>query len=101
MIAKARLQADRAELARFVDATFQYAGDGTYATLRTFAEGSSEVLGSVRVPLNGAGLDPIIEHAAHRRRRLRMPRDPRFSRLQWRRSSEAVPASAIWATAWS
>ena len=62
---KARLQADRAELARFVDATFRYADDGTDAVLRTFAEGSNEVLGTVRVPLNGAGLDPVIEHAGH------------------------------------
>jgi predicted P-loop ATPase len=61
--AEARLQADRAELARFVDATFQYADDGTHAALRTFAEGSSEVLDSVRVPLNGAGLDTLIDHA--------------------------------------
>ena len=36
-----------------------------HAVLRTFAEGSNEVLGSVRVPLNGAGLDPIVDHAAH------------------------------------
>jgi predicted P-loop ATPase len=65
MTAKVRLEADRAELARFVDATFKYADDGTDAVLRTFAEGSNEVLGTVRVPLNGAGLDPVIEHAAH------------------------------------
>ena len=65
MTAKPRLEADRAELARFVEATFRYADDGTNAVLRTFAEGSNEVLGTVRVPLNGAGLDPIIEHAAH------------------------------------
>jgi hypothetical protein len=64
MMAKVRLEADRAELKRFVEATFRYADDGTDA-LRTFAEGSNEVLGTVRVPLNGAGLDPIIEHAAH------------------------------------
>jgi putative DNA primase/helicase len=63
--AKGRLEADRAELARFVDATFRYADDGTHAVLRTFAEGSNEVLGTVRVPLNGAGLNPIIDHAAH------------------------------------
>ena len=65
MTAKGRLEADRAELARFVEATFRYADDGTDAVLRTFAEGSNEVLGTVRVPLNGAGLDPIIDHAAH------------------------------------
>ena len=65
MTAKAPLESDRAELARFVDATFRYADDSTDAVLRTFAEGSSEGLGSVRVPLNGAGLDPIIDHAAH------------------------------------
>ena len=65
MTAKPRLEADRAELARFVDATFRYADDGTDAVLRTFAEGSNEVLGTVRVPLNGAGLDPIVDHAAH------------------------------------
>jgi hypothetical protein len=63
--AKSRLEADRAELARFVDATFRYADNGTDVVLRTFAEGSSEVLGTVRVPLNGSGLDPIIDHAAH------------------------------------
>ena len=57
MTAKVRLEADRAELARFVDATFRYADDGTDAVLRTFAEGSNEVLGTVRVPLNGAGLN--------------------------------------------
>ena len=45
MTAKLRLEADRAELARFVDATFRYADDGTDAVLRTFAEGSNEVLG--------------------------------------------------------
>jgi hypothetical protein len=43
----------------------QVSDDGTGAVLRTFAEGSNEVLGTVRVQLNGAGLDPIIEHAAH------------------------------------
>jgi hypothetical protein len=63
--AKPRLEADRAELARFVDATFRYADDGTAAVLRTFAEGSNEVLGTIRVPLNGGGLDPIIDHPAH------------------------------------
>jgi Primase C terminal 2 (PriCT-2) len=63
MTAKPRREADRAELARFVDATFRYADDGTHAVLRTFAEGSSEVLDSVRVPLNGAGLDALIDHA--------------------------------------
>lgn len=65
MTAKARLKADRAELARFVDATFRYADDGTHAVLRTFAEGSNEVLASVRVPLDGTGLDPLVDHAAH------------------------------------
>ena len=63
MTTRSRLESDRAELTRFVDATFRYAEDGTKAVLRTFAEG--EVLASVRVPLNGAGLEPIIEHAAH------------------------------------
>jgi predicted P-loop ATPase len=62
---RSRLESDRAELTRFVDATFRYAENGTNAVLRTFAEGSNEVLGTVRVPLNGASLDPIIEHAAH------------------------------------
>ena len=65
MTAKVRLAADRAELARFVEATFRYADVGTDAVLRTFAEGSNEVLGTLRVPLNGAGLDAVIEHAAH------------------------------------
>jgi Primase C terminal 2 (PriCT-2) len=65
MTAKVRLEADPAVLARFVEATFRYADDGTDAVLRTFVEGSNEVLGTVRVPLNGAGLDPLIEHAAH------------------------------------
>ena len=65
MTAKARLQADRAELARFVDATFRYADEATAAVLRTFAEGSNEVLASVRVPLNGTGLDRLVEHAAY------------------------------------
>ena len=65
LTAKPRLEADRAELARFVDATFRYADDGTHAVLRTFAEGSNEVLASVRVPLNGTGLDPLVDHAAH------------------------------------
>jgi hypothetical protein len=37
MTAKTRLQADRAELASFVEATFKYADDGTNAVLRTFA----------------------------------------------------------------
>jgi hypothetical protein len=63
--AKVRLEADRAEIARFVHACFRYADDGTHAVLRTFVEGSSEVLASVRVPLNGTGLDPLIDHAAH------------------------------------
>ena len=58
-----RRQTDRTELARFVEATFRYADDATAAVLRTFVEGSTEVLGSVRVTLNGAGLDPLIEHA--------------------------------------
>jgi hypothetical protein len=65
MTAKPRREADRAELARFVDAAFRYADDGTTAFLRTFAEGSNEVLASVRVPLNGTGLDALIDHAAH------------------------------------
>ena len=63
--AKVRLEANRAELARFVEATFRYADDGTAAMLRTFAEGSNEVLASVRVPLNGTGLDPLVDHATH------------------------------------
>src|SRR5919106_1475231 len=61
---KVRLEADRAELARFVDATFRYADDGTHAVLRTFAEGSNEVLASVRVPLNSTGVEALIDHAA-------------------------------------
>jgi Primase C terminal 2 (PriCT-2) len=65
LTAKPRLEADRAELARFVDATFRYADDGTHAMLRTFAEGSNEVLGSVRVPLSGTGLEPLVDHAAY------------------------------------
>ena len=65
MTAKQRLEADRAELARFVEAAFRYADDGTAAVLRTFAEGSNEVLTSVRVQLNGAGLDALVAHAAH------------------------------------
>jgi hypothetical protein len=64
LTAKPRLEADRSELARFVDVTFRYADDGTTAILRTFAEGSNEVLGSVRVPLNGTGLDALVGHAA-------------------------------------
>jgi hypothetical protein len=96
--AKIRLEADRAELGRFVEATFRYADDGTDAVLRTFAEGSNEVLGMVRVPLNGAGLDPVIEHAAHQATTLPVvPSSRHLSQL----SSETVPASAIWATAWS
>ena len=63
MTAKVRLEADRAELAAFIDATFRYADEGTHAVLRTFAEGSDEVLGTVRVPLNGAGLDPLVDNA--------------------------------------
>ena len=65
MTAKIRREADRGELTRFVEATFRYADEGTHAVLRTFAEGSNEVLGTVRVPLNGTGLDPLIEHATH------------------------------------
>lgn len=65
MTARMRRTADRTELTRFVDATFRYADDATAAVLRTFVEGSSELLWSVRVTLNGAGLDPLIEHAAH------------------------------------
>ena len=65
LTAKPRLEADRAELTRFVHATFRYRDDGTHAILRTFAEGSNEVLGSVRVPLNGTGLEPLVDHAAH------------------------------------
>ena len=65
MTAKTRLQADRAELASFVEATFKYAYDGTNAVLRTFAEGSSEVLASVQVPLNGTGLDALVDNAVH------------------------------------
>jgi P4 family phage/plasmid primase-like protien len=61
--AQVRLEADRVELARFIDATFRYADDDTHAALRTFAEGSSEVLDSVRVRLNGAGLDTLVDHA--------------------------------------
>jgi hypothetical protein len=100
MTAKVRLEADRAELARFVDATFRYADDGTDAVLRTFAEGSNEVLGTVRVPLNGAGLDPIIEHAAHQATKAGMQRDPLSSLRPSQPSSEAVRASAISVTAW-
>jgi hypothetical protein len=99
--AEARLQADRAELARFVDATFQYADDGTHAALRTFAEGSSEVLDSVRVPLNGAGLDTLIDHAvrqatkAANARRLAVFAPPVATFMATAR------ASAISPTAWS
>jgi predicted P-loop ATPase len=63
MTSKARLEADRAELERFIDATFRYADEGTHAVLRTFAEGSDKVLGTVRVPLNGAGLDTLVDNA--------------------------------------
>jgi hypothetical protein len=35
----------------------------THAALCSFAEGSSEVLDSVRVRLNGAGLDTLVDHA--------------------------------------
>jgi len=65
LTAKQRLEADRAELARFVEAAFRYADDGTAAVLRTFAEGSNEVLTSVRVQLNGTGLNALVDHAAH------------------------------------
>jgi putative DNA primase/helicase len=65
MTAKPRLEADRAQLARFVDATFRYADNRTVAILRTFAEGSNKVLGSVRVSLNGSGLEVLIDKAAH------------------------------------
>lgn len=65
MTAKIRLEVDRGELTHFVEATFRYADEGTHAVLRTFAEGSNEVLGTVRVPLNGAGLDGLVDHAVH------------------------------------
>ena len=60
MTGKVRLEADRAELERFIEATFRYADEGTHAVLRTFAEGSDKVLGTVRVPLNG-GLDALVD----------------------------------------
>ena len=69
MTTKARLESDRTELERFVDAAFRYADDGSAAVLRTFAEGSNEVLTSVRVQLNGAGLD-VREKGGERFRRL-------------------------------
>ena len=100
MTGKARLQANRAELGRFVDATFRYADEATAAVLRTFAEGSNEVLGTVRVPLNGAGLDRLIEHAAYQATKAANAARPRYSRLRWRLSSEAARASAISPTAW-
>ena len=63
MKTKLRLEADRGELERFIEATFRYADEGTHAVLRTFGEGSDEVLDTVRVPLNGAGLDALVDNA--------------------------------------
>lgn len=59
------LVADRLELARFVNAAFRHADEGTAVLLRSFAEGSSEVLRSVRVPIDAANLEAVIDHAAH------------------------------------
>jgi hypothetical protein len=65
MTAKVRLEADRAEFARFVDATFRYPMTVRARSCAPSPRARNEVLGTVRVQLNGAGLDPIIEHAAH------------------------------------
>lgn len=53
--AKFRLEANRGELARFVAATFRYAHPGTAAVFRP-AAGLHDVLGSIRLPLDGASL---------------------------------------------
>jgi len=58
-----RLEADRDELARFIDATFRHADADATAILRIFAEGTNEVTATVRVAVDGEDLDPLIDHA--------------------------------------
>ena len=68
--------------------------------LRTFAEGSSKVLGTVRVPLNG-GLDALVGNAMLQRRAANARRAAVFAPPISRPSSGAARASEISATAWS
>jgi hypothetical protein len=61
-----RLEANREDIAAFVNALFRYADEGSFITLRAFRDDSNGTWRPERWPvrkLNGAGLDPIIEAA--------------------------------------
>lgn len=58
-----RLEPNRDDLERFVDTAFRYADEGTKVVMRTFAEGSDEVLETVRVTLRDDGLTAITDAA--------------------------------------
>ncbi len=90
MTTRTLLEVNRVELARFVDATFRYAEHGTDAVLRTFAEGSNEVLGTVRVRLNGAGFEPLNEHAVRQATKAANAARPAVSLRRRLRPSSAI-----------
>ena len=64
-MAKTSLEADRAEIEQFVNATFRYADEGTAVCLRNFAEGSDDVLKTVRVSVVEGELTAIVDNASH------------------------------------
>jgi hypothetical protein len=58
------LDADREEIARFVNAMFMHADEGTFASLRTFTHNAGDPPFDITgVPINGAGLAPLIQIA--------------------------------------
>src|SRR5262245_19404642 len=60
----APVDADRGEIARFVNAMFMHADDGTYVSLRTFTHNAGDPPVDVRgVEINGAGLAPLVQIA--------------------------------------
>ena len=58
------LDADRTEIARFVNAMFKHADEGTYASLRTFTHNAGDPPVDITgVEINGTGLAPLVQIA--------------------------------------
>ena len=58
------LDADRAEIERFVNAMFMHADEGTFASLRTFTHNAGDPPVDIRgVEINGVGLEPLVQIA--------------------------------------
>ena len=58
------MDADRGEIARFVNAMFRHADEGTFASLRTFTHNAGDPPFDITgVEINGAGLAPLIQIA--------------------------------------